>query len=97
VSGTVGIWGWAVDAYAGGTAISNVQIQVDGVVVGTATYGSSRPDVCSTYTGCPNVGFSYSLDTSSLAAGTHTITAIATDSNTNPNIGSFSVSISVSD
>ena len=95
VSGTVGIWGWAVDAYAGGTAISNVQIQVDGVAVGTAAYGSSRPDVCSTYTGCPNVGFSFSLNTSSLAAGTHTITAIATDSNANPDTGSSSITVNV--
>jgi hypothetical protein len=28
-----------------GTAISRVQVKVDGTAVGTATYGSSRPDV----------------------------------------------------
>jgi hypothetical protein len=60
VSGIVNVSGWAVDnAFAVGTAISIVQVQVDGTVVGTATYGLSRPDVCAVYPGrprCPNVG-----------------------------------------
>jgi len=34
---------------------------------------SSRP-------GCPNVGFSYALNTAALTAGSHTITVSATDS-----------------
>ena len=65
--------GWAVDnASAVGTAISSVQVKVDGSVVGTATYGISRPDVCAVYPGrpgCPNVGYSYSLNTSTLSPG----------------------------
>ena len=55
-----------------GTAISSVQVKVDGTVVGTATYGSSRHDVCAVYPGrpcCPNVGYSFSLDTSTLSVG----------------------------
>jgi hypothetical protein len=100
VSGIVSVSGWAIDnAAAVGTAIGSVQVKVDGTVVGNATYGSSRPDVCAVYpsrVGCPNVGFSYSLDTSSLSPGSHTITVIATDSDGSPDSGSASVGISVS-
>ena len=86
------------NALAVGTAISSVQVQVDGTVVGTATYGSSRPDVCAVYPGrpgCPNMGYSYSLSTSTLSVGTHTITVTAIDSDVTPLTGSFSVSVSV--
>ena len=97
VSGTVTISGWAVDNAASvGTPISSVQVKVDGTVVGTATYGLSRPDVCAVYPGrpgCPNVGYSYSLNTSTLSMGAHTITVTATDSDTTPDSGSASVSI----
>ena len=99
VSGIVAISGWAVDSAAAvGTAISSVQVMVDGTVVGTATYGSNRPDVCAVYpgrTGCPNVGFSYSLDTSTLTVGTHTITVTATDSDGTPDTGSSTVTVNV--
>jgi hypothetical protein len=66
--------------------------------VGSATYGSSRPDVCAVYPGrpgCPNVGYSYSLDTSSLIPGSHTIAVTATDSDSTPDSGSYSVSVTV--
>ena len=99
VSGTVTVSGWAVDnASAVGTAISSVQVKVDGSVVGTATYGSSRADVCAVYPGrlgCPNVGYSYSLNTSTLSAGSHTITVTATDSDGTPDAGSSSVTVNV--
>ena len=42
-----------------GTAISSVQVSVDGSVEGTATYGLSRPAVCAVYSSRPdysNVG-----------------------------------------
>ena len=97
VSGIVPITGWAIDnAAAVGTAISSVQVKVDGTVVGSATYGFSRPDVCAAYPGrpgCPNVGYSYSLDTSTLSAGTHTITVTATDNDETPDTGFASVSV----
>jgi len=99
VSGIVLISGWAVDnASVVGTAISSVQVKVDGTVVGTATYGLSRPDVCVAYPGrpgCPNVGYSFSLNTSTLSAGSHTITVTATDSDTTPDAGSSSVTVNV--
>jgi Bacterial Ig domain len=99
VSGTVAVSGWALDnSSIVGTAISSVQVKVDGTIVGTATYGFSRPDVCAVLAGrpgCPNVGYSFSLNTSALSVGTHTITVTATDSDTTPDTGAASVSISV--
>jgi streptogramin lyase len=100
ISGTVTVAGWAIDNTAAvGTAISSVQVKVDGTVVGTATYGISRPDVCAVYPGrpgCPNVGYSYSLNTATLTAGTHTITVAATDSDGTPDIGSATIMVTVS-
>ena len=95
ISGTVTVSGWAINnTTAVGPAISGVQINVDGTVVGTATYGISRLDVCTAYpgrTGCPNVGFTYLLNSAVLSGGTHTITAVATD--TASNLSSFSVNV----
>jgi hypothetical protein len=95
VSGTVSVTGWAIDSVS---AISSIQVKVDGAVVGNANYGLSRPDVCTVYPGrqgCPNVGFSYSLNTSTLATGTHTITLIASDSESTPASASATVTIVV--
>jgi hypothetical protein len=94
VSGIVTVTGWAIDT----TAISNVQVQVDGAVVGSATYGTSRPDVCAAFPGrpgCPNVGFSYQLNTGSLTAGSHTLTLVATDTDAVPDSGSSTIQITV--
>ena len=94
-----GHFGMGVDkASAVGTAISSVQFKVDGTVLGTASYGLSRPDVCAVSPGrpgCPNVGYSYSLNTSTLSVGTHTITVTATDSDTTPDSASSSVTLNV--
>jgi hypothetical protein len=93
ISGNVTVSGWALD---NSTAIASVQIAVDGSVVGTATYGSQRADVCAAFPGrpgCPNVGFVYSLNTSSLSGGSHTITVTAKNSNSPP--GSVSTQIPV--
>jgi hypothetical protein len=99
LSATVTVSGWAIDnALAVGTAITSVQVKVDGTVVGNASYGINRPDVCAVYPGrpgCPNVGYSYALDTSTLTAGSHLITVSATDSDGTPDIGSTSVTVSV--
>jgi hypothetical protein len=97
VSGVVTVSGWALDnTSAIGTLISVVQVKVDGVVVGTATYGISRPDVCSAYPGrpgCPNVGFTYSLDTTPLSPGSHMLTVSAADWDASPDSGSWSIPI----
>jgi photosystem II stability/assembly factor-like uncharacterized protein len=97
VSGTVTVAGWAIDSItAVGTAISSVQVKVDGTVVGTATYGVSRPDVCAAYAGrpgCPNVGYTFQLNTAGLSSGPHTLTVTATDSDGTPDTGSASITI----
>jgi len=94
VSGVVMVSGWAIDYRA---TIGTVQVQVDGVTVGTATYGSSRPDVCSGYSspGCPNVGFTYALNTTTMTSGSHTIKVVATDTETSPQSSSLSRTVTV--
>ncbi len=77
VFGTAGFRGWAIS----NASVSNVAIAVDGVPYGTATYGAARPDVCAAYANvanCPNVGWTFPLDTTQLADGLHTMTATAT-------------------
>jgi N-acetylmuramoyl-L-alanine amidase len=100
VTGTVAVSGWAIDnTTAIGTAIHNVQVKVDGNVMGNAAYGASRQDVCAAYPGrpgCPNVGYTYSLNTGSLMPGTHLLTVCATDSDASSDVGcSSGVSIIV--
>jgi uncharacterized protein (TIGR03437 family) len=70
--------GWALNDTKG---ISSVSISVDSVIIGTATYGSARPDVCVAYPGrtnCPNVGWTFQYDTNQIADGVHTFGATAT-------------------
>jgi N-acetylmuramoyl-L-alanine amidase len=97
VSGTVTVSGWAIDNdSAVGTAIGSIRVLVDGTSMGTATYGASRPDVCAAYPdrpGCPNVGYTYSLNTATLASGSHTITVTATDSASPPDTGSATITV----
>ena len=99
ISGTVLGGGWAIDnTSAVGTAISSVQVFVDGVLVGTALYGGARPDVCNAYPGrpgCPNVGFNFGLNTLTLSNGPHTITIWATDTDSSPDTGSASVNVTI--
>jgi hypothetical protein len=78
LSGTVGLGGWALDTHA---AITQVTVAIDRVPVGTAIYGGDRSDVCAVYpgnTGCPNVGWNYLLDTTSLSNGTHRLDVTVT-------------------
>jgi hypothetical protein len=99
VSGTVTISGWAINSASGvGTAISGVQVLLDGAVVGSATYGTSRPDVCGALPGrpnCPNVGYTFALNTGNLSPGQHVITVTAVDSDKVPQSGSASVTVTV--
>jgi len=73
LAGIAQLGGWAIDDNA---AITSVQVAVDNVAYGSATYGSLRADVCSAYPnrpGCPNVGWNFFLDTTLLTDGTHTL------------------------
>lgn len=79
-SGMASFAGWAVSDNG---SITSVQIFVDGVARGAAQYGVDRPDVCAAYpgrAGCPNVGWSFSLDTTLLTNGAHTLEADVTSS-----------------
>jgi hypothetical protein len=101
VSGTVLVTGWAIDNVSGvGTAINpnSMQVKVDDVLVGIATYGGYRADVCTAYPGrpgCPNVGYNFNLNSSGLTPGAHTITVYATDTDIVPDTGSASVTVNV--
>jgi hypothetical protein len=83
IGASVPISGWIMNnLYVVGDPIdpASIAIGVDGALVGHATYGGSRPDVCALYPGranCPNVGYSYTLDATLLAPGQHTITVAA--------------------
>ncbi len=78
-SGAIAVNGWAIDD---SSPISSVSIAVDGVPqVPNATYGGARPDVCAVYpgrSGCPNVGWSTTIDTTLFSNGTHTLAVTAT-------------------
>jgi hypothetical protein len=71
VSGLTSFAGWAFSTTFPGT---NVLISIDGVNYGKAAYGGSRPDVCKVYPYvpfCPNVGWSFDVDTTQLSKGPH--------------------------
>jgi hypothetical protein len=74
LSGPARIGGWALDTTSG-IAVATVQVLVDGVLYGNAAYGQVRGDVCAVYpaAGCPNVGWVYTLDTTLLPNGVHTL------------------------
>ena len=76
-SGVASFAGWAISSIA---AINQVSVAVDGVSYGAGVYGGNRPDVCNVFpgeAGCPNVGWNFSLDTTKLSDGTHTVSVTA--------------------
>jgi hypothetical protein len=78
LSGLSAIGGWAIDDTA---AVANLEILVDGVSVGAASYGGVRNDVCSVFpghAGCPDVGWNFVLDTTKLSNGSHALQVTAT-------------------
>lgn len=80
VSGVTTVSGWAFDD----RQVAKVEIIVDGVVDGIATYGSPRPDVRQVCPASPvNVGFTYSLNTAKYANGAHTLSVRVTDTSGN--------------
>jgi hypothetical protein len=82
VSGTINVLGWGgQDGYI----LNSVTLSVDHIIVGNAYLTLARPDVCQAYPemgGCPNLGWSYQLDTTAIADGVHTLT-VAAGSNVN--------------
>ncbi|MBW1871396.1 MAG: hypothetical protein JRJ19_04990 [Deltaproteobacteria bacterium] len=85
LNGVVTVRGWALD----NKAVSSMEVLVDGVPAATLSVGGSRSDVClvwPAYPGCPNVGFSGSLDTSGLSECQHLLEIRATDSDGNQRI-----------
>jgi hypothetical protein len=91
VSGAaVNVEGWALDNIGQiETAISKVEVYVDGTKIGNATYGIPRPDVCKVYpnrVGCPNVGFQYTWDTTVLSNGQHFLSIFVTDNDATPHL-----------
>ncbi len=93
ISGTATISGWSFD----NIGLAGVSVYVDGVEVGSATTGGSRPDVASAYphVAPPDSGWSYQLDSTKLANGAHSLTIRASDSAGNTAINSpLSVTVS---
>jgi len=77
---TAAVSGWAFD----NVGVTGVQVVVDGKVTGTATYGRARPDVRREFPNAPlQIGFNYTLDTSNLMNGEHTLQIQVTDSTGN--------------
>ncbi len=82
ISGSnVQISGWAID----NVAVSKVEIFVDGTLKGSAPLAVDRPDVVAAY---PNLaplmcGWAFSLDSTKLTNGAHTITLHVTDTANN--------------
>lgn len=80
ITGVTIVGGWTF----GTVNVAQVEILVDGAVAGTASYGSTRPDVATGYPGVPvNIGFSYPLNTTRYSNGPHTLNVRATDSSGN--------------
>ena len=80
ISGKVTVSGWALDD----TAVSGVDVYMDGVLAGHATYGGSRSDVGKDFPHAPAaIGYGFLLDTSQYGNGAHTIEVRAVDSSGN--------------
>jgi beta-N-acetylglucosaminidase/archaellum component FlaG (FlaF/FlaG flagellin family) len=80
VRGSISINGWALNP----SGMKTINILVDGKVKGQATLGFSRQDVNKAFPGYPGgdkSGYSYTLDTTSLSAGVHTIQVQAVGKN----------------
>jgi hypothetical protein len=73
--------GWIADP-TDGSPMSNVNVLIDGVAVGTPTLGISRPDVASGQNNpaYANSGFSFVYAASQLATGPHEVSVVGVDS-----------------
>ncbi len=93
ISGMASVSGWAFD----NVALDAVNVYVDGIAMGSVSTGISRPDIANAY---PHVapsdsGWTFTLDTTKLANGVHSLTIHATDSAGNTAINApLSVAVS---
>jgi hypothetical protein len=81
ISGIYNISGWFLD----GNGVSKIEVLVDNIVVGEATYGLKRQDVYNVFPEYKNSqsGFKYLLDTTFLSNGQHTLVIREYDSEGN--------------
>ena len=80
LSGTSNVSGWAVDD----AAVSKVDVYVDRVLAGTASYGGSRPEVANEWPHAPaSIGYIFSLNTISYGNGPHFIEVRVIDNSGN--------------
>jgi hypothetical protein len=73
-AGLLSLQGWALDD----DGVDSVDVLVDGIVAGRASYGRGRPGVQALHPGFPDsaaAGFAYELDTTHYLNGNHTVTA----------------------
>ncbi len=79
-SGSFTVDGWTFDNFS----VTSVEVFVDGVSAGLATYGSARGDVAAVWPNCPTaIGYTKTLNTASYSVGARVITVRVTDSNGN--------------
>lgn len=111
VSGaSVFVSGFAIDNGAQlETAIHSVQVFVDNVLAGTASYGLSRPDVCAYFfprlpttpsfidtMHCPaNTGYSFLWNSKTVTNGSHVMKVVISDSESPPQQRAWSIPIIV--
>lgn len=85
ITGAVPVWGWALD----NLGVASIALRVDGGALVPLSYGSARADVCLVwpgYSGCPSVGYSGTLDTSTLTPCAHLLEVVATDTSGNERV-----------
>jgi len=82
VSGAVPIAGWALD----NKGVAGLELVIDGTTTVPLAYGASRPDVCLVwpgYAGCDAVGYTGTLDATTLTPCAHLWEVRATDADGN--------------
>lgn len=84
-SGLMEIEGWALDW----EGVNHVEVWVDGMYMGNATYGTPRPDISASFPGYPDSaapGFVFVLDTTLLSDGEHEVAIRVVDAAGEPTI-----------
>ncbi|HMG33135.1 MAG TPA: putative Ig domain-containing protein [Blastocatellia bacterium] len=77
--------GWALD----NVGVTAVEVLIDGNKVGDGQYGLSRPDIAVTWSSFPNAsfsGFQFSIDTTRLTNGEHTLAVRVSDASGNSTV-----------